>query len=136
MTKTFDVAFVPATTRVRPRSSHLFVRCQCAWMRAEIRFSSTCLTLHVERMAQTTWKHYECKCMQTVVFVASTLVIASTLKKNYHHSSSCFCLLVSNLLSNNSSNSYKNNKCISKSCKWSSSTKNSRNKKVLKARPR
>ena len=65
---------------------------QCLWdlTKDGIKFSSTCLTLLVEHMEATTYKHSEWPFMLTVESEESTFLIDSTARKSYLQSSSSF----------------------------------------------
>lgn len=93
MTRMLGGDSVPATTRAPHEWNRLSAPCQCGWMMAGIRSSSTCQTSPAEPMAPTTLRLYEYRFMPTAAFVGYTSLIASTQKMNYRQSLSYTCPL-------------------------------------------
>jgi len=79
------------TINLRQEWSHLFVPCPWDWMKAGIKFNSTCLISPEELMVQTILKPWESRSMPTAELEEYTSLIDCTLKKNFLLSSSYTC---------------------------------------------
>ena len=88
-TRMFAGASGPPTTNRQRESNPLSAQCQCDWMRAGTRSSSTCPISRGERMAQTTLRLWESRSTQTAEFEESTSLTDCTRRTNFLRSSNC-----------------------------------------------